>query len=213
MAVVSYLCYVFHCEIDGQPNQYVGTAGVLANQSPYSTMHWRSQWHQLKPVRCLQGHDPDSAHMELIKSGLTQREAFELEAYETACRHVKNGSDVRVRGACWHGKGLSGSEKEVMKQVSSLRSHKLLRFVQLPEESLLQKHLLGESYSAVAARPVPSSWSRLPVTMPPLAIMKPSRSGTRTCGWYAWKAGCKPGHWRWPSNWEAIPLWRARNGR
>jgi hypothetical protein len=108
----------------------------------------------------------------------------------------------QVAGGPWCQKQLPTESRALLRKVAQCKSRAGVWEVakKAAKSNVLKLHLKSEKYSRF--------WKAHPVT---ITFPPPSRSGTRTSGWLNYRKGEKPGGAKWPSNWEAMPAWKAAN--
>lgn len=202
MAIRCYLVYELKVVLDGITWLYFGITAGIQGFSDRACIEARKSWHLRNPVKCLKDiiGSATSVNIRKLKPVRTKSDALVDEARVTAAAYLEADSNMRVRGASWCGKRLPRACAQQMQQVLDARSRSAVRELG-SDIGGLGRHLEGMSYHLAGI---------------PFQVDPPDRSGTRVCGWYAFRRGQAPGSEKWPQgadNWDSMPEWkRARNG-
>ena len=198
---------------------YYGITQVLGGQSYQQALNVRKKWHLLKPNWCLRGGKLVISSMETVKVASGKATALALEAMETAKEHeASDPKEVMVRGGPWCKRGMSKEDRDCLKEVAEcIGPGSVMAVASRYPGHVLGAHLRGESYKTVRGGVPLNDMLLFSAKQAPLSIQSPCRSGTRTSGksgksgWLKYREGEAVGSRKWPSNWDAMPEWRANN--
>ena len=194
MTIRGYIVYELKVVLDGVTWLYFGITAGIQGFSDRACIEARKSWHLRSPVKCLQDviGSATSVNVRKVRFVQSRSDALVDEARATAAAYLEADGDTRVRGACWCGKRLPRACAQQMQLVLDARSRSAIRDLG-SGIGPLARHLEGMLYDRAGI---------------PFRVDPPSRSGTRVCGWYAYRRGHAPGSARWPQgadNWDAIP--------
>jgi hypothetical protein len=214
-----YLVYKLVGKVGKQRVVYYGMTQVLGGQSYRQALAVRKQWHLVKPNWCLRGGKLVISSMNTVKVVGGKSSALALEAMETAKEHqASNPKEVMVRGGPWCKRGMNKEDLDCLKEVADCSGYgSVMAVASRYPGHVLGAHLRGESYKTVPRGVALNDLLLHSAKQAPLSIQSTSRSGTRTSGksgqsgWLKFRRGERVGSRKWPSNWKAMPAWRANN--